>query len=140
MPRLRANPGEILREEFFLPLRILARALAKRLEVPANRLINVICGARDVSADAAILLGSPYFSTDPRFWLNLQASFDLSKAQKKHNYRKSCHARRHEADRRILARHESDLSRLSATIIVKSVEHAFSSDWFEQKCRTGGNK
>jgi addiction module HigA family antidote len=64
--------------------------LAKQLEVPANRLINIICGTRDVSAETAI--PGRYFGTDPRFCLNLQASFDLSKAQKKHNYTKSCHS------------------------------------------------
>jgi addiction module HigA family antidote len=44
-------------------------------------------GTRDVSADTAIRLGR-YFGTDPRFWLNLQAAHDLSKAEKSHNDRK----------------------------------------------------
>ena len=87
MPRLRTHPGEILREEFLVPLGMSARALAGRLDIPANRLTEIIRGTRDVSADTAIRLGR-YFGTDPRFWLNLQAAYDLSKAEKKHNYRK----------------------------------------------------
>jgi addiction module HigA family antidote len=62
-----------------------ARALAKELDVPANRLTEIMRGERDVSADTAIRLGR-YFGTDPRFWLNLQAAHDLSKAEKHNNY------------------------------------------------------
>ena len=70
-----------------MPLGLSARALAKNLGVPANRLTEIMRGTRDVSADTAIRFGR-YFATDPRFWLNLQAAHDLSKAEKKHNYRK----------------------------------------------------
>jgi addiction module HigA family antidote len=85
MARLRTHPGEILREEYLTPLGMSARALAKSLGVPANRLTEIMRGERDVSADTAIRLGR-YFGTDPRFWLNLQAAFDLSKAEKENNY------------------------------------------------------
>ena len=85
MARLRTHPGEILREEYLAPLGMSARALANSLGVPANRLTEIMRGERDVSADTAIRLGR-YFGTDPRFWLNLQAAFDLSKAEKKNNY------------------------------------------------------
>ncbi len=57
MARLRTHPGEILREEYLVPLGLSARALAKRLGVPANRLTEIIRGTRDVSADTAIRLG-----------------------------------------------------------------------------------
>jgi addiction module HigA family antidote len=87
MARLRTHPGEILREEYLVPLGLSARALAKDLDVPANRLTEIMRGARDVTADTAIRLGR-YFGTDPRFWLNLQAAYDLSKAEKTHSYRK----------------------------------------------------
>jgi antitoxin HigA-1 len=87
MARLRTHPGEILREEYLVPLGLSARALAKQLDVPANRLSEIMRGARDVTADTAIRLGR-YFGTDPRFWLNLQAAYDLSKAEKTHSYRK----------------------------------------------------
>src|SRR5438105_15879264 len=86
-PRLRTHPGEILREEYLIPLGLSARALAKLLDVPANRLTEIMRGTRDVTADTAIRLGR-YFGTDPRFWLNLQAAYDLSKAEKAHSYRK----------------------------------------------------
>jgi addiction module HigA family antidote len=87
MARLRTHPGEVLREEFLVPLGLSARALAKQLDVPPNRLTEIMRGARDVSADTAIRLGR-YFGTDPRFWLNLQAAHDLSKAEQAHSYRK----------------------------------------------------
>lgn len=85
MPRLRTHPGEILREEYLVPLGLSARALAKQLGVPANRLTEIMRGSRDVSADTAIRLGR-YFGTDPRFWLNLQAAHDLSKAEQANDY------------------------------------------------------
>jgi addiction module HigA family antidote len=87
MPRLRTHPGEVLKEEYLAPLGLSARALAKLLDVPANRLTEIMRGTRDVSADTAIRLGR-YFHTDPRFWLNLQAAYDLSKAEKAHSYKK----------------------------------------------------
>jgi antitoxin HigA-1 len=87
MARLRTHPGEVLREEYLVPLGLSARALAKELGVPANRLTEIMRGTRDVSADTAIRLGR-YFGTDPRFWLNLQAAYDLSKAEKAHRYNK----------------------------------------------------
>jgi antitoxin HigA-1 len=84
MGRLRTHPGEVLREEYLMPLGMSARALAKQLDVPANRLTEIMRGTRDVSADTAIRLGR-YFGTDPRFWLNMQAAHDLSKAEKAHS-------------------------------------------------------
>lgn len=87
MARLRTHPGEVLREEYLLPLGLSARALAKELDVPPNRLTEIMRGTRDVTADTAIRLGR-YFGTDPRFWLNLQAAYDLSKAEKTHSYKK----------------------------------------------------
>ena len=70
-----------------MPLGPSARALAKELDVPANGLTELMRGTRDVTADTAIRLGR-YFGTDPRFWLNLQAAHDLSKAEKLHSYKK----------------------------------------------------
>jgi antitoxin HigA-1 len=87
MARLRTHPGEVLREEFLIPLGLSARALAKLLNVPPNRLTEIMRGTRDVTADTAIRLGR-YFGTDPHFWLNLQAAHDLSKAEKAHSYKK----------------------------------------------------
>jgi addiction module HigA family antidote len=87
MARLRTHPGEVLREEYLVPLGLSARGLAKELGVPPNRLTKIVRGTRDVTADTAIRLGR-YFRTDPRFWLNLQAAHDLSKAEKAHSYTK----------------------------------------------------
>jgi antitoxin HigA-1 len=87
MARLRTHPGEVLREEFLIPLGMSARALAKLLDIPPNRLTEIMRGTRDVTADTAIRLGR-YFGTDPRFWMNLQAAHDLSKAERAHNYKK----------------------------------------------------
>jgi addiction module HigA family antidote len=87
MSRRRTHPGEVLREEYLVPLGLSARALANALAVPANRVTEIMRGERDVSADTAIRLGR-YFRTDPRFWLNLQAAHDISKAQNEHDYSK----------------------------------------------------
>jgi addiction module HigA family antidote len=87
MPRLRTHPGEVLREEYLVPLGLSARALAKVLGVPANRPTEIMRGTRDVSADTAIRLGR-YFGTDPWFWLNLQAAHDLSKAERLYSTKK----------------------------------------------------
>jgi antitoxin HigA-1 len=81
MTRLATHPGEVLREEYLVPLGMNARALG----VPANRITEIMRAERDVSADTAIRLGR-YFKTNPRFWLNLQAAYDLSKAQGENDY------------------------------------------------------
>ena len=57
MARLQTHPGEVLREEYLVPLGMSARALAKVLGVPANRLMEIMRGTRDVSADTAIRPG-----------------------------------------------------------------------------------
>ena len=78
--RIKTHPGEVLREEYLEPLGLSARALAKEIGVPANRLTEIIRERRGITADTAIRLGR-YFGTDPRFWLNLQTAHDLSKAE-----------------------------------------------------------
>jgi len=83
--RIRTHPGEILATEFLEPMDLSARALAAAIDVPANRISDVVRGRRDVSADTAIRLGR-YFGTDPRFWLNLQVAHDLSKAEAERDY------------------------------------------------------
>jgi antitoxin HigA-1 len=85
MVRVRTHPGEVLREEFMLPLGLSARAVAEAIGVPSNRLSEIVRGRRDVSADTAIRLGR-YFHTDSRFWLNLQSAYDLSKAESMTDY------------------------------------------------------
>ena len=85
MPRIRTHPGEVLAEEYMQPLGLSARALGEALGVPGNRISDIMRQRRDVSADTAIRLGR-YFGVDPRFWLNLQAAYDLSKAESEHDY------------------------------------------------------
>lgn len=74
------HPGEILKEEFLVPLGISANRLAVSLGVPANRIAAIVNGDRSVTADTAILLGTA-FNTTPEFWLNLQAHYDLETAK-----------------------------------------------------------
>jgi addiction module HigA family antidote len=70
------TPGEVLREEFMVPLGLSARALARDLGVPANRITAILHGERAITAETAVLL-SERFGTSPEFWLNLQVAFDL---------------------------------------------------------------
>jgi len=70
------HPGEVLREEFLGPLGMTAHALAQALRVPAPRVNDLVRERRSVTPDTALRLAR-YFDTTPRFWLNLQASYDL---------------------------------------------------------------
>jgi addiction module HigA family antidote len=74
------TPGEVLREEFMLPLGLSARALARALGVPSNRITAILAGERGVTAGTAILLGER-FGTSAEFWLNLQMMHDLETAR-----------------------------------------------------------
>lgn len=80
MVRIRPHPGEILREECLLPLEMSARQLAEILGVPPNRISDIVREKRSVTADTALRLAR-HFGTTAEFWLNLQASHDLSKAR-----------------------------------------------------------
>ena len=70
------HPGEILREEFMAPLLISQYRLAKDTCVPPRRINEIVRGLRAISADTALRLAR-YFGTSERFWLNLQARYDL---------------------------------------------------------------
>ena len=70
------HPGEILLEEFLTPLRVSQYQLAKAVDVPARRINEIVHGQRRITADTALRL-SRYFGTSERFWLNLQARYDL---------------------------------------------------------------
>ena len=74
------HPGEILREEFLLPLRMSANQLAIAVGVPANRISGIVGGKRAVTADTALRLARA-FGTSPEFWMNLQQTFDLRTAE-----------------------------------------------------------
>lgn len=70
------HPGEILLEEFLQPLEISQYRLAKDISVPPRRINEIVHGARSITADTALRLAR-YFGTSERFWLNLQARYDL---------------------------------------------------------------
>jgi addiction module HigA family antidote len=78
--RIRTHPGEILREEFMRPLGLSASQLARDLDVPTNRITQIIAdeNPRAVTVDTALRLAR-YFDTTPQLWTNLQANYDISK-------------------------------------------------------------
>jgi antitoxin HigA-1 len=85
MRPIRTHPGEVLREEFLVPTGMSARKLAEAIGVPPNRISDIVRERRGMTADTAIRLGR-YFGTDGRFWMNLQQSHDLSKAEAENDY------------------------------------------------------
>jgi len=75
------HPGEILEEEFMLPLGLSANALAKAIDVPVTRVSEIVRGRRGVSADTALRLGR-FLGTTPELWLGLQSEYDLRIARR----------------------------------------------------------
>ncbi len=69
-------PGEILLEEFLKPNKISQEQLSRDIDVPKSRISAIVRGARAITADTALRL-SAYFGTSARFWLNLQADYEL---------------------------------------------------------------
>ena len=70
------HPGEILQEEFLLPLEISAYKLSKDIGIPQTRISSIIKGNRRITADTALRL-SKYFGNSAKFWLGLQDDFDI---------------------------------------------------------------
>jgi len=70
------HPGEVLREEFMIPLEITAYRLSKDLGIPQTRISEILKGRRRVTADTALRL-SKYFGNSAKFWLGLQDDYDL---------------------------------------------------------------
>lgn len=70
------HPGEILSEEFLKPMKISQYRLAKDISVPARRINEIVQGKRGITADTALRLAR-YFGMSERFWINLQARYDL---------------------------------------------------------------
>lgn len=75
------HPGEILSDEL-KEIGISAAALARAIQVPANRVSQIITGRRDISADTALRLGQ-YFGNSAEFWMNLQQIYELDLARVK---------------------------------------------------------
>jgi addiction module HigA family antidote len=74
------HPGEILREEFLLPMGMSPHALSMALQVPAPRINDVVRERRAVTVDTALRLAK-YFGTSAEFWMGLQTDFDMAKAR-----------------------------------------------------------
>jgi len=70
------HPGEVLLEEFLKPLNVSQYRLAKDVNVPPRRINEIVHGKRSISSDTALRLAR-YFKTSERFWMNLQARYDL---------------------------------------------------------------
>jgi len=78
--KIHIHPGEILKEEFLVPLGVSAHRLAVSLDLPPKRVSDIVNGNRAITADMAILLGR-VFRTTPEFWINLQVHHDLDRAK-----------------------------------------------------------
>ena len=70
------HPGEILLEEFLIPMQISQNKLANAIGVPPRRINEIVLGKRTITADTALRLGL-FFSMEPRYWLNLQTEYDM---------------------------------------------------------------
>lgn len=70
------HPGEVLQEEFLIPLQITAYRLAKDIGIPQTRISEILKENRRITADTALRL-SYYFGNSPKFWLGLQNDYDL---------------------------------------------------------------
>ncbi|MBK8416821.1 MAG: HigA family addiction module antidote protein [Bacteroidetes bacterium] len=70
------HPGEVLMEEFLIPLEISAYRLSKDIGIPQTRISEILKGNRRVTADTALRL-SQYFGNSPKFWLGLQDDYDI---------------------------------------------------------------
>ena len=79
MAREPIHPGEFLADELE-EIKITATELSRQIDVPANRISQIVRGKRDISADTALRLGR-FFGTGPELWLNLQKAYDLDRAR-----------------------------------------------------------
>jgi antitoxin HigA-1 len=74
------HPGEILREEFMVPLHLSMNKVAMDLRVPVTRIADIVNEHRRITADTALRFAR-YFKNSPTFWMNLQTRFDLEVAE-----------------------------------------------------------
>ncbi len=74
------HPGDVLREEFLVPLGLSQNRLALDIRVPARRINEIVHGKRRITPDTALRLAR-YFNNSPQFWLGLQMDYDLEVAQ-----------------------------------------------------------
>jgi addiction module HigA family antidote len=76
------HPGQILRDDFLVPMKISVYTLAQAIKVPRSRVNDIVLGRRSITADTAFRLAR-YFGTTPDFWVNLQVRYDLDAAGRK---------------------------------------------------------
>jgi len=76
------HPGEILLEEFLIPMELSQNRLARDIGVPPRRINEIVHGKRAVTADTALRLAR-YFGTSEAFWMGLQADYDLEEARER---------------------------------------------------------
>lgn len=74
------HPGEVLLEEFLVPMEISQNALARATGVPPRRINEIVLGKRGITADTALRLAA-FFGTSEGFWLGLQSDYDLEEAR-----------------------------------------------------------
>ena len=74
------HPGEVLLEEFLVPMELSQNRIAREIGVPPRRINEIVLGKRSVTADTALRLAR-YFGTTEAFWMGLQADFDLEEAR-----------------------------------------------------------
>ncbi len=74
------HPGEVLREDFLVPMNLTAYRLSKSIDVPQTRIAQILKGERSITADTAHRLAR-FFGTSAQLWLNLQNHYDLEKAE-----------------------------------------------------------
>lgn len=74
------HPGEILREEYLVPLNMSAGALARRLQVPRTRIERIVAEETGITTDTALRLAR-FFRTTPDFWMNMQIGYELAVAR-----------------------------------------------------------
>ena len=88
------HPGEVLREEFLKPLKLTAMDLSRGIGVTPDRVTRILHGEQSVSPDTAIRLAR-FFRTSARFWLSLQAIYDLAVAEAENPHSEITHWRTH---------------------------------------------
>jgi addiction module HigA family antidote len=79
------KPGEVLNEEFLIPLGLSQYRLAKDLVIPARRINQIVHGTRAITPDTALRLGK-YFGVSAQFWLDLQTRYDLQTAERQSDF------------------------------------------------------
>jgi addiction module HigA family antidote len=77
--RIATHPGQTLLREFIEPLGMTQAELARALNIPLNRVNELVRGKRGITPETALLLAG-YFKNSPEFWMNLQTAYDLSRA------------------------------------------------------------